>query len=457
MRTASVVRVGYLNRSGMRIPIDMSTPVLQVALDLLELPRALTIAEEAVAGGADWIEAGTPLIKSEGMAAVRALAGRFPDREIVADMKIADTGTLEVEMAAKAGATIVCVLADADDAVIEEAVRAARLYGVRIMADLISVADPVARGRQLAGLGVDILNCHVGIDQQMLGRSSVALVEDLRDAVAIPLAVAGGLDAETAAEAAFHGAAVVIVGGAIVRSADPAAETRRVKAALVSGERPSREARTADEEIRALFATVSAPNVTDAMHRTGAMIGMVPLSPGLRMAGPAVTVQTFAGDWAKPVEAIDVARPGDVLVINNDGGTHVSPWGELATLSARNRGLAGVVIDGSARDVDDIRRMDLPLFCRGTCPNAGEPKGFGEINAEIRCAGQVVRPGDWIVGDESGVVVVPRERAFEVARRSVMVRETEERIREEIRRGSTLASVSELLKWEKRRDSREGR
>lgn len=435
----------------------MGTPVLQVALDLLELPRALAIADEAVEGGADWIEAGTPLIKSEGMAAVRALAARFPDREIVADMKVADAGTIEVEMAAKAGATVVCVLADADDAVIAEAVRAGRLYGVRIMADLISTTDPVARAGELGNLGVDILNCHVGIDQQTIGRSSIALLERIREAVPTPLAVAGGLDAETAAQAAAHGAAVVIVGGAIVRSADPAAAARRVKEAIVSGSGEVREARSQSDEIRDIFGSVSAPNVTDAMHRGGAMVGMVPLLPGTRMAGPAVTVQTFAGDWAKPVEAIDVAQPGDVLVINNDGGTHVAPWGELATLSAQNRGLAGVVIDGAARDVDDIRRMRLPVFCRASCPNAGEPKGFGEINAEIRCAGQTVRPGDWIVGDESGVVVVPRERAYEVARRAVMVRETEERIREEIRRGSTLAAVSELLKWEKRGGSGEGR
>lgn len=435
----------------MHIPTGMSTPVLQVALDLLELPRALAIADEAVAGGADWLEVGTPLIKSEGMAAVRALAERFPGREIVADMKVADTGTIEVEMAAKAGATIVCVLADADDAVIAESVRAARLYGVRIMADLINVDDPVARAKRLVDLGVDILNAHVGIDQQMMGRSSIDLIERLAGEVRAPLAVAGGLDAVTAAEAADHGAAVVIVGGTIVRSSDVETSTRQVKEALASEVRPERAVRSLEEETRALFSTVSAPHVTDAMHRHGAMIGMVPLLPGLRMAGPAVTVQTIAGDWAKPVEAIDRARPGDVLVINNDGGTHVAPWGELATISARNRGVAGVVIDGAVRDVDDIRRMGFPLFCRGTCPNAGEPKGFGEINTEIRCAGQEVRPGDWIVGDESGVVVVPRERAYEVARRAVEVRKTEERIREELRRGGTLASVSELLKWEKRR------
>ncbi|HOT94322.1 MAG TPA: orotidine 5'-phosphate decarboxylase [Methanoregulaceae archaeon] len=429
----------------------MSTPVLQVALDLLELPRALAIAAEAVAGGADWIEAGTPLIKSEGMTAVRALAERFPGHEIVADMKVADTGTLEVEMAAKAGATIVCVLADADDTVIEEALRAGRLYGVRIMADLINVADPLPRARRLAELGVDILNAHVGIDQQMIGRTSVELIERLAGEVTVPLAVAGGLDERTAADAVASGASVVIVGGTIVRSGDVEASTRRVKAALAAPKRIQKTSVPLEEEIRRLLETVSAPHVTDAMHRHGAMIGMVPLSPGLRIVGPAVTVQTFAGDWAKPVEAIDRARPGDVLVINNDGGTHVAPWGELATLSARNRGIAGVVIDGAVRDVDDIRRMEFPLFARGTCPNAGEPKGFGEINAEIRCAGQVVRPGDWIVGDESGVVVVPREKAYEVARRAVEVRKTEERIREELRRGGTLASVSELLKWEKRR------
>ena len=94
-------------------------------------------------------------------------------------------------------------------------------------------------------------------------------------------------------------------------------------------------------------------------------------------------------------------------MINNDGCVHVAPWGELATLSCIQRGIAGVVIDGAARDIDDIRAMKFPLFARAVVPNAGEPKGFGEINAEIQCCGQYIRPGDWIVGDESGVVVIP--------------------------------------------------
>ena len=148
----------------------MTRAILQVALDLLDMKRALQIAQESLDGGADWIEAGTPLIKSEGIGAVRQLRDRFKKATIVADMKVADTGAIEVEMAAKAGADIVCILADADDAVVADAVRAARLYGIRLMADLINVKDPQVRAGQLEAMGVDIICAHVGIDQQMTGQ-----------------------------------------------------------------------------------------------------------------------------------------------------------------------------------------------------------------------------------------------------------------------------------------------
>lgn len=428
----------------------MGKPILQVALDLLELPRAVQIAESSTTAGADWIEAGTPLIKSEGMQAVRVLREHFPGHTIVADMKVADTGTLEVEMAAKSGAEIVCILADADDAVIAESVRAARLYGVRLMADLMSTPDPMARAKALETLGVDMINAHVGIDQQMLGRTSIELVQRLAGEVNVPIAVAGGLDAETAAHAVKLGASIVIVGGSIVRSADVAASTARIRTAIDRPNVSSPSVKDIGQEIRDLFMAVSAPNVSDAMHRKGAMTGLSLISGDRKMVGRAVTVQTFAGDWAKPVEAIDVAAEGDILVIYNDGGIHVAPWGELATLSAINKGIVGVVIDGAVRDVDDIKRLRFPLYAKAVAPNAGEPKGFGEINTECTCAGQTVRPGDWIIGDESGVVVVPRERAYEIARRALEVKKTEERIREEIKGGSTLSVVSELLKWEKK-------
>lgn len=210
----------------------MVRPILQVALDLLELPRAVQIAKESMEGGADWIEVGTPLIKSEGMKAITLIRETFPRTTLVADMKVADTGTLEVEMAAKAGASVVCILADADDSVIREAVRAAKLYGVSLMADLINTAHPVVRAKELEELGVDYLCAHVGIDQQMMGMTSNELLARLRGVVQVPLAVAGGLDAETASEAITLGATIVIVGGWITRSANVTASTRRIRDAI---------------------------------------------------------------------------------------------------------------------------------------------------------------------------------------------------------------------------------
>jgi 3-hexulose-6-phosphate synthase / 6-phospho-3-hexuloisomerase len=93
--------------------------------------------------------------------------------------------------------------------------------------------------------------------------------------------------------------------------------------------------------------------------------------------------------------------------------------------------------------------MGLPIWTRHIVPNAGEPKGFGEIGSEIRCGGQTVRNGDWIVADDMGVVVVPQEEAQELANRALDVKEHENRLREEIQRGSSLSKVTRLRKWEK--------
>ncbi|MDR3102319.1 MAG: orotidine 5'-phosphate decarboxylase [Methanocalculaceae archaeon] len=427
----------------------MVRPVLQVALDLTELFRAEKIAEEAVAGGADWIEIGTPLVKSEGMASIRKMRSLFPDHTIVADLKTSDTGAIEVEMAAKAGANVVCVLASADNAIIADALRGAALYGVEIMADMMNVSDPAGRAKELADLGVQIINAHVGVDQQMEGKDPLALLDALGK-LPVKTAVAGGLNAETAAAAAARGAEIVIVGGNIIKSANVTAAAAAVRAALDSPKAVSAAKQSLDVQIHCLLKTVSAPNVTDALYRKGAMAGLSERHVPHKMIGRAVTVQTFGGDWSKPVQAIDVCRAGDILVINNDKKTDVAPWGELATRSAINRGVAGIVVDGAVRDWDDIVTLDIPIFATAIQPNAGEPKGFGEINAEITCCGQTVRPGDWLIGDASGVVVIPRERAYEIARRAAEVFKTETRIREEIRRGGTLGAVSQLLRWEKK-------
>ncbi len=419
-----------------------------MALDLLELDRSIQIAKEAVSGGADWIEAGTPLIKSEGMDSVREMKKALPGTKIVADMKTVDTGAMEVEMAAKAGADIVAMLASSDNSTVEDALRAARKYGVQIMMDLLTVPDPVKRSRELDQLGVDYICVHVGIDQQMTGRDTVDFLKQIVKEVKTPVAAAGGIDAVTGAEAIANGAAIVIVGGSIVRSANVMASAQKIREAIDHATISISPQMSQEEELVSILRIVSSPNISDAMHRKGAMRDIHPINLGTKIVGRAITVQTFAGDWAKPVEAIDLAGPGNVLVIYN-GSNNIAPWGGLATLSCKNRGIEGVVVDGAVRDVDEIRALNYPIFSSGITPNAGDPKGMGEINAEITCGGQLVRPGDYIVGDDSGVVVIPKERAYEIARRAKEVEKMESRLYEEIRRGKTLSQVANLKKWEK--------
>ena len=148
-------------------------PVLQVALDLLNADRALAIAHDAVKGGADWLEAGTPLIKSEGMDIVRQLREQFPGKTIVADMKTMDTGALETEMAAKAGADVICLLAASDDSTILDAVKSARKYGVKIMVDLIGVPDIVKRAQTLKNLVLIISAFMLVLMNRCMGKNHI--------------------------------------------------------------------------------------------------------------------------------------------------------------------------------------------------------------------------------------------------------------------------------------------
>ncbi|NLO28708.1 MAG: DUF561 domain-containing protein [Actinobacteria bacterium] len=426
-------------------------PVLQLALDFVDLPRALQVAEEGVAGGADWLEAGTPLIKSEGLEAIRALKARWPDRVIVADMKTMDAGRAEVECAAKAGARVVGVLGGASDATLKECMEAARHYGAEIVVDMIQVPDVVARSKEVEAFGANYIGVHLAIDEQMQGKTPWETLREVAEAVSIPVAVAGGVNSETAALALEAGASIVVVGGAITKSADATAATKAVKQAMETGTAVKSEyfVRATGPDLREMLMRVSAANVSDALHRSGDIPGMRPLTPGAKMVGPAFTVRTAPGDWAKPVEAIDMANPGDVLVIDA-GGILPACWGELATHSAIQMKLAGVVIYGAARDTSDIRALGFPLFSTLISPTAAEAKGFGEIGVPIRVEGVAVSPGDWIIGDDDGVCVIPKDKAVEYTNRAMDVLEKENRLRAEILAGSTLSRVGYLQRWEKK-------
>jgi 3-hexulose-6-phosphate synthase/6-phospho-3-hexuloisomerase len=428
-------------------------PRLQLALDFVDLHRALAAAREGVEGGVDLLEVGTPLLKAEGLAAVRGLRAAFPRVPIVCDAKTMDAGRVEIEAAAKAGATVGTVLGVASDSTIEECVEAGRNYGIQVLVDLLGHPDPVGRARFAESVGADFVNVHCPIDEQMRGSDPFETLRAVAAAVRIPVTVAGGVTAATAPSAVAAGAAVVIVGGAITKAPDARAAARAVKEAMetgVAGRSPVADRGATDDEVRRILLEVSTANVSDAAHRAPLWTGWLSTAPGVSMVGRAVTCRTMPGDWAKPVEAIDLCEAGDVLVIDA-GGREPAVWGELATNSAVVRRLAGVVVHGAIRDTKDVRALGLPVFARSFCAQAGEPKGFGEHGVALRIDGIECRPGDWVVGDDDGVIVVPRAKAVEVANRAMYCLENENRLRAEILgQRSTLAKVMDLEKWEKR-------
>ncbi|RLE72282.1 MAG: 3-hexulose-6-phosphate synthase [Thermoprotei archaeon] len=204
---------------------------LQVALDFIRLEDALKIAE-IVEDLVDILEAGTPLIKSEGLKSVKKLREKFPSKTILADMKTMDTGFLEVSLAAEHGADIVSILGAAPDATIISALEAAREKDVKVMVDLIGVKDKPGRARELEKIGVDYILVHVGIDEQRMGRDPLEDLKTISEVVDTKIAVAGGLTPEKIKRLKGYRVDVVIVGSYIMKSETPRLAAEKVREAV---------------------------------------------------------------------------------------------------------------------------------------------------------------------------------------------------------------------------------
>jgi 4-hydroxy-4-methyl-2-oxoglutarate aldolase len=180
------------------------------------------------------------------------------------------------------------------------------------------------------------------------------------------------------------------------------------------------------QELVAQFADAPTGNICDAMDRFGAMDYRIkPIDPVSRMCGTAVTIRTRPGDNLAIYQALELAGAGDVLVIQTYDHTVGSTIGDLVVNNAKRRGLAGIVCDGLVRDASGIRATGLPVFARGLSPSSPFKDGGAEINGAISCGGVTVHPGDVVVGDEDGVVVVPQADLEETAERlqAVFVKE----------------------------------
>lgn len=187
--------------------------------------------------------------------------------------------------------------------------------------------------------------------------------------------------------------------------------------------------------------------VADAQERAGVMRSFLrPLSNETRFAGPALTVRMEPGNQVDCLDALDVAQRGDVIVVDAAGETETSIWGGLMSGLCKMKGVVGAVVDGAIRDTDETRDLGFYIFSKAIVPRSTHTPFSGrmepiEINVTIQCAGVVVAPGDVVLGDEVGVVVVPQAHAEDILEKARTLAENEEKTRARIREGKTVEEI----------------
>ena len=201
------------------------------------------------------------------------------------------------------------------------------------------------------------------------------------------------------------------------------------------------------EDVVAAFRGKASANVADAMGRFHFMDPGIRSRTGLPLSGVAITVNARPGDNLMVHKALEVAQPGDVVVVSTTGNTTSAVFGELMGQTAKGAKLGGIVVDGAIRDVDGLKALEFPAFSRTVSPGASDKDGPGEINVPISCGNTVVMPGDIVVGDEDGLAVVPREDAAEVLEKVLALEEREKRRIAAIKSGELFkAEIDETLR-----------
>jgi regulator of RNase E activity RraA len=199
-----------------------------------------------------------------------------------------------------------------------------------------------------------------------------------------------------------------------------------------------------DPDLIKAFRELDTTSVSDALDRlgiSGGLLGIKPIVPGVTMCGPAFTVHYVPCGVVKGTvgDFLDDVEPGQVVVIDNAGREYCTVWGDLMSLTASRKGVAGTVIDGVCRDISGIRELRYPIFTKGFYMVTGKDRvQVDAVNVPVAISGVLVKPGDIMLGDDTGVVVIPQEKAAEVLDVAREIAEKEEIIVREVKNGATL-------------------
>jgi len=193
------------------------------------------------------------------------------------------------------------------------------------------------------------------------------------------------------------------------------------------------------------LARMPCATVYEASGKRGDMAPSIrQMVPGRGLAGPAFTVRCLPGDFAAVLRAIDKAKRGDVLVIDAGGSERITALGGTTSLTAKTRGLAGAVLNAACRDLDEIRAMKFPVYALGASVRGTLRNHPGWLQVPVSVGGAVVCPGDLVIGDADGVVVVEQARIAEVAKKAAVQRKLEQAREKQLRGGASLIKLFNL-------------
>lgn len=217
------------------------------------------------------------------------------------------------------------------------------------------------------------------------------------------------------------------------------------------GSRIFNQVRRLDPQLIQAFRGLPSSNINDEMGRLYCMDSSIaPLNHVDSMAGTALTVKAPAGDNLMFHQALDMARPGDIIVVDGSGDMNRSLAGEIMMRFASLKGLAGIIVDGCLRDLDGIKSLSMPVYARGITPQGPYKAGPGEINVPVVCGGQVVLPGDLLVGDADGIVVIRQQDAQEVLESAVKKKASEDKTFEAMKQNLEVYAQKHLQSTAKR-------
>jgi 4-hydroxy-4-methyl-2-oxoglutarate aldolase len=208
-----------------------------------------------------------------------------------------------------------------------------------------------------------------------------------------------------------------------------------------------------DQRVIDGFKTLSTSAISDASDRFGLRGGCEGISPvvaGVKMIGPAFTLRYVPVGQVKGNvgDYIDIVKPGDVIVLDNNGRTDCTVWGDILTMVAKRKGISGTVIDGVCRDVPYILQEKYPIFTRGRFMMTGKDRVMVEAtNVTVSIGKTQVKPGDIMVGDDTGVVVVPWERAEVILQLAIEIETAENEIEKAVLGGLTLSEAREKFRY----------